>query len=220
MRRFTSGNFAQRERDAFLVATASDAEILDMCERLGYDPQDMAQHTRRLLLETCETPSSLPNADAAASMLQLPTPGLLPLHRILLVDDNAARLGARLAEFRLHQFSLGFVIKSATSAEEAIARLESERFEAVLIELASPTETLERLRSWSTPLAPIVLNSSGMEILDLRKLNRDAIRALAVAFGKPVPPPYRKKAAGRATAKKPCQSALFDSSNGKKTGSS
>lgn len=219
MRKFTSGNFSQRERDAFLIATASDSEILDLCQRLGYDAHQMAQRTRGLLLEVCDAPESSLNAAPGVTTRQIPTSGLLPLHRILLVDDNAARLSARVAEFRLHQFRLGFVIETATTAEEAVTRLGRERFEAVLIELESPTETLERLRSWSTPLAPIILNSAGMEVFDLRKLNRDAIRALAVGLGEPVPPPYRKKAPGRVDAKKPCQSALFDGANGKKTGS-
>jgi len=107
---------------------------------------------------------------------------------------------------------------------KAIAKLQAERFEAVLIELGSPTDEdrqiLEQLRCWSTPLAPILLNSEGMEVLELRKLNRDAIRALAVGLGKPAPMPYRKKGPGRANVKKPCQSALFDQSGDKKTGSS
>lgn len=219
MRRSTSGNFAQRERDAFLIATASEAEILDLCGRLGHDPHEVAQRTRKVLLELCATASPPPSADTAVPTLHLPASGVLPLYRILLVDDNTERLNARIAEFRLHQFRLGFVIETTTSAEEAVGKLERERFDAVLIDLQSSHETVERLRLWSTPLAPIVLNSSGMEVLDLRKLNRDAIRALAAALGRPVPPPYRKKGPGRVEAKKPCQSALFEGSDGKKTGS-
>jgi CheY-like chemotaxis protein len=140
------------------------------------------------------------------------------------VDDNRARLAERVGEFRLHQFRLGFVVETATSGQEALTKLQSEKFEAVLIELGSPTEEdrqmLESLRCWSTPVAPILLNSQGMEVLELRKLNRDVIRALAIGLGKAAPPPYRKKGPGRADGKKPCQSALFDASDEKKTGSS
>jgi CheY-like chemotaxis protein len=97
---------------------------------------------------------------------------MLPLCRILLVDDDAARLAEHLEEFRLHQFRLRFVVETSTNGQDALARLQNERFEAVLIELRSPTEEnrqmIEELRNWSTPLAPILLNSAGIEFLELR----------------------------------------------------
>ena len=175
-----------------------------------------AEHVRKLLLKSATSEPSAPAPpDPPAPALRLPDPGLLPLHRILLVDDNPARLAERVDEFRLHQFRLGFVVETAASGEDAVRKLQTERFEAVLIELGSPTEEelqmLERLRCWSTPLAPILLNSEGMEVLELRKLNRNLIRALAVGFGKEVPMPYRKRGQGgrmpRSPAKAPCLTA-------------
>ena len=85
-------------------------------------------------------PSAVNPAASPVSALPLKDSGLLPLHRILLVDDDPARLAERLEEFRLHQFSLGFLIETATNGEDALERLQNERFEAILIELQSPTE--------------------------------------------------------------------------------
>src|SRR6202043_197536 len=43
---------------------------------------------------------------------------------------------------------------------------------------------LEKLRYWSTPLAPILLKSEGLDVLELRKLNRNMIGELARTLGK------------------------------------
>lgn len=216
-------DFCERERDAFVIATASNEDVLRLCRGLGDDPGDVAEHVRQLLLSPVRSePSEVKPAASPASALTQKDSGLLPLHRILLVDDDPARLAERLDEFRLHQFSLGFLIETATKGEDALVRLQNEQFEAVLIELQSPTEEtrriIEKLRSWSTPLAPILLNSAGMEVLELRKLNRNVIRALARGLRKQEPRPYRKKGPGREGSKRPCQSALFDDSDPKKTG--
>jgi CheY-like chemotaxis protein len=216
-------NFCERERDALVMATASNEDILKLCRGLGDDPDEVAEHVRQLLLSPVRSePSAVKPAASPVSALPLKDSGLLPLHRILLVDDEPARLAERLEEFRLHQFSLGFLIETATNGEDALARLQNERFEAVLIELQSPTEEtrriIEKLRNWSTPLAPILLNSAGLEVLELRKLNRNVIRALAQALRKQAPRPYRKKGPGREGSKRPCQSALFDASDPEKTG--
>jgi len=224
MRRAKSDNFSERERDALLVVTASNAEILRLCRQLGDDPRKVAERVRESLLNPVRSaPSTVESSAAAKSSLPLTDPGALPLHRILLVDDDPVRLAERVEEFRLHQFRLGFMIEMARSGHEALMKLQQEQFEAVLIDLRSPAEEtrwiLEKLRDWSTPLAPILLNSEGMEVLDLRRLNRDAIRAIATALGKQAPPPYRKKGPGRADTKKPCQSELFDDSDERKTGS-
>jgi CheY-like chemotaxis protein len=222
MPRASSDNFSQRERDALIVATASNAEVRDLCRQLGDDPREVAEHVRELLLSPARVAPSTVKPDSPAPALPLPDPGRLPLHRILVVDDDPARLAKRLEEFRLHQFRLGFVVETATDGCEALTSLENGRFDAVLIELRSPTDEdrriLERLRNWSTPLAPVLLNSEGMEVLELRKLNRDLIRALANGLGKEAPRPYRKKALGREASKKPCQRELFDSSDPEKTG--
>jgi CheY-like chemotaxis protein len=225
MRRANSKSFSQKERDALIVATASDAEILDLCRQLGDNPRDLANRVRKLLLSPVRgAPSTAKPTESSDLALPLSDPGMLPLHRILLVDDDPASLARRLEEFRLHQFKLGFVIETTTNGRDAIARLEKERFEAVLIELRSPAvedrQLLQRLRSWSTPLAPILLNSEGMEVLELRKLDRELIRALASGLGKEAPRPYRKRAAGL-LGSKPVQSDLndlFDASDPKKTG--
>jgi CheY-like chemotaxis protein len=225
MPRTKSDNFSERERDALLIATASKSEIRRLCRQLGDDPRRVAERVRELLLSPMRSaPSTVESDQVTRSPLALANPGTLPLHRILLVDDDPARLAARLEEFRLHQFRLGFEIETATSGHDAVMKLQEEQFEAVLIELGSATEEtrwmLEKLRDWSTPLAPILLNSEGMEVLDLRRLNRDAIRALATAFGKQAPPPYRKKSPARSPVRKPCQKILFDDTDEKKTGSS
>jgi len=216
-------NFCERERDALVIATASNEDTLKLCRGLGEDPDEVAEHVRQLLLSPVRSaPSAVNSATSPPSALPVGDSGLLPLHRILLVADDPARLAKRLEEFRLHQFSLGFLIETATNGEDALARLQNERFEAVLIELQSPTEEtpliIEKLRNWSTPLAPILLNSAGMEVLELRKVDRNVIRALAQALGKQAPRPYRKKTPGREVSKRPCQSALFDGSDPKKTG--
>ena len=216
-------NFCERERDALVIATASNEDILKLCRGFGDDPDEVAEHVWQLLLSPVRSaPSAIKPAGPAVPTLPLRDSGLLPLHRILLVDDDPARLANRLEEFRLHQFSLGFLIETATNGEDALARLQNERFEAVLIELQSPTEEtrriIETLRNWSTPLAPILLNSAGMEVLELRKLNRNVVRALAQCLRKEAPRPYRKKGPGREGSKRPCQSALFEGSDPSKTG--
>src|ERR1022692_1381561 len=185
-------NFCERERDALVIATASNEDILKLCRGLGDDPDEVAEHVRQLLLSPVRSvPSAIKPAASPGSALPLRDSGVLPMHRILLVDDDPARLAKRLAEVRLHQFGLGFLIETATNGEDALARLHDERFDAVLIELQSLTEEnrliIEKLRNWSTPLAPILLNSADMEVLELRKLNRNVIRALAQALGKQVP---------------------------------
>jgi len=223
MPRAKISNFCERERDALVIATASNEDNLKLCRGIGDDPGGVAECVRQLLLSPLRSaPSAVNLATSPPSALPPRDTGLLPLHRILLVDYDPVRLAARLDEFRLHQFTLGFLIETATSAEDALARLQSEQFEAVLIELQSPTEEsrriIETLRNWSTPLAPILLNSAGMEVLELRKLNRNVIRALARSLGKHVPHPYAKKEPGREGSKRPCQSALFDGSDPSKTG--
>jgi len=216
-------NFCERERDALVIATASNEDNLKLCRGIGDDPGGVAERVRQLLLSPLRSAQSAVNS-ATSPPLSLPLndSGLLPLHRILLVDYDPVRLAGRLDEFRLHQFTLGFLIETATNAEDAIAKLQSEQFEAVLIELQSPTEEsgriIEMLRNWSTPLAPILLNSAGMEVLELRKLNRNVIRALARGLRKQAPRPYVKKEPGREGSKRPCQSALFDGSDPSKTG--
>lgn len=224
MRRSIADNFSERERDALVIATASDTEVVDLCHALGDDPDEVAELVRQFLsTSAAPTRSEVRLADSTVTPPPLSVTGLLPLHRILLVDDDADRLAERVREFRRHQFRLGFVVEASTSAADALTRLHSERFEAVLIELGPPMpETswiLEKLKEWSTPLAPILLNSEGMEFLELRRLNRNAIRALARGLGKQVPPPYRKGPA-RAVLPKGSQDDLFDASSRKKTGTS
>jgi CheY-like chemotaxis protein len=215
--------FCERERDALVIATASNEDIIKLCRGLGDDPAEVAERVRQLLFSPVRSaPPTVKVVDSLAPALSLSETGMLPLHRVLLVDDDPTRLSERLEEFRLHQFRLGFVVETSTNGQDALARLQNERFEAVLIELRSPTEETRRmikeLRNWSTPLAPILLNSEGMEVLELRKLNRNVIRALAMGLRKQVPPPYRKKGPGREGLEAPSQSALFDASDPKKTG--
>jgi CheY-like chemotaxis protein len=215
--------FFERERDALVFATASDSQVLDLCRSLGDDPNEVAEDVRQLLLCAARaTPLVMKSADANVEPLLLPAPGLLPLRRILLVDDDPHRLAARLDEFLRHQVRLGFVVETCNNGIDALSKLQKERFEAILIDLTSPTpelrSTLEKLREWSTPLAPILLNSEGMQVLELRRLNRNAIRALAKGWRRPPPPPYRKHDPGTEVQRKPCQNALFDGSDGKKTG--
>lgn len=218
MPRATVNNFAERERDALLIATASDADVLQLCRSLGDDPDWVAAKTRRLLSEATFAESK----DCRIERLPLPTSGALPLHRVLLVSDNPETLVRRATEFRRHQFSLGVIVSTATSAMEAIGKLEEERFEGVLIELTSASQedlrAIERLRRWSTPLPPILLNSDGMTVLEMRKLDREAVRAIAVGLRKAPPRPYRK-GPGRAPVKRENQDRMkFDEGGGEKTG--
>jgi CheY-like chemotaxis protein len=222
MRKASFDSFFERACDAFLFATASNAEILELSRQLGDDPDKDAEHVRELLLRaTSTTQSRVPMPDSARSTLSLTNATPRRVHRILLVDDDPARLAARFEEFRLHQLRLGIVIETACNASEALGRLQTEQFEAVLIDLRSATEETqwvrEKLRDWSTPLAPILLNSEGMEVLELRRLNREAVRAIAKGLGERAPSAYRK-APKRVEIRKPSQGALFGESEGKKTG--
>jgi len=226
MPKLDSRNYLSRESDALIIATASDTDVLRLCHELGEDPADVAERVRRLLLGAAPpVPAEVSAPDSMRTTLPFPYPELLPLRRILLVDDDPGRLADRFAEFQRHQFKLGFAIEAVLSGEEALAKLENEKFDAVFIELRSPAhETrwmLERLRSWMTPLPPILLNSVGLDVFDVRILNRNAIRALARFLGKHLPKPYRKKGPARAgleLRKGPAsQQALFEI-DGKKTG--
>src|ERR1700730_5043802 len=113
MPRAKTGNFGERERDALLIATASNADILKLCRGLGDDPDEVAERVRQLLLSP-SAPSVVRPASSSVPALRPPDPGILPLHRILLGDDDPARLAERLEEFRLHQFRLGFVVETTT----------------------------------------------------------------------------------------------------------
>ncbi len=219
MRRRNAQNFFEKERDALVVATASDADLLELCRELGDDPTEVADQVRKLLLSAVSsTPSEVLLPDLAEAPLPFPYPELLPLHRILLVDDDHIRLSKRLEEFRRHQFKLGFAIETATNGQDALTKLENDRFDAVFLELSSPTKgtgwIIDRLRRWSTPLPPLLLNSAGMDVFELRRLNRNAIRALARGLGKSLPQPYRMG------PKKPSQRELFSPLDRKKTGTS
>jgi CheY-like chemotaxis protein len=229
MRRLDAEDFFERERDALLVATASEANVVQLCHELGDDPVKAADQVRQLLLEAVSAkPSLLP--DLALASLPFPCaafqyPELLPLHRILLVDDDPDRLSTRLKEFRLHQFSLGFAIEIASDGEDAIKKLENEEFDAVFIELSSLTRgarwVLDRLRKWRTPLPPVILDSVRMDVFEVRRLNRNVIRALARGFGKKRLPPLLRKGLARKGAGRmlPAKSEIsFDFLNEKKTG--
>ena len=93
-------NFCERERDALVIATASNEDILKLCRGLGDDPDEVAEHVLQLLLSpVLSEPSAVKPAASPVSALPLKDSGLLPLHRILLVDDDPARLAERLEEF-------------------------------------------------------------------------------------------------------------------------
>src|SRR5271169_1928408 len=65
-------NFCERERDALVIATASNEDILKLCRGLGDDPDEVAEHVRQLLLSPVgSVPSAIKPADSPVSALPL-----------------------------------------------------------------------------------------------------------------------------------------------------
>jgi CheY-like chemotaxis protein len=127
----------------------------------------------------------------SARQQQLPLEGLsleCSIPRILLVDADVDRIIGRRTVFETHQYR----IDMAFTLPEALTKLAAETFQAVIVEWspASPEdlEALQELQTWNLQV-PIINLSAWAPLIrrDERRFNWNLVRALAKAFGKPIP---------------------------------
>ena len=108
--------------------------------------------------------------------------------KILLVDAEVDRIISRRTVFETHQYR----VDMAFTLPEALAKLATETFHAVIVEWppVSPEdlEALHELQIWNLQV-PIMNVSAWARLIrqDERQFNWNLVRALAKAFGRPMP---------------------------------
>jgi CheY-like chemotaxis protein len=122
---------------------------------------------------------------------QLPLEGLsleCSIPKILLVDAEGERMLIRRTVFETHRYR----VEMAFSLAEALEKLETQNFQAVIIERfpGSPEDlaALQELQAWNIQI-PIINVAAWSRLArhDERHFNWDLLRALARAFGRPLP---------------------------------
>jgi CheY-like chemotaxis protein len=153
---------------------------------------------------------------ASAQQQQLSLEGLsleCNIPKILLVDGEVDRVISRRALFEAHQYR----VDMAFSLAEALTKLATETFQAVIVDWSPLStedfEALQELQTWNLQV-PIINLSAWAPLMrrDERRFNWNLVRALAKAFGKPMPRklPERKPVAHDSSAKR--DDDLFGSS--------
>jgi hypothetical protein len=126
-----------------------------------------------------------------AQQQQLPLEGLsleCSIPKILLVDAEVDRVISRRTVFETHQYR----VDMAFTLPEALTKLATETFQAVIVEWLpiSPEdlEALQELQTWNLQV-PIINLAAWAPLIrrDERRFNWNLVRALAKAFGKPMP---------------------------------
>jgi CheY-like chemotaxis protein len=108
--------------------------------------------------------------------------------KILLVDAEVDRVISRRALFETHEYR----VDMAFTLPEALTKLATETFQAVIVEWspANPEdlEALQELQTWNLQV-PIINLSAWAPLMrrDERRFNWNLMRALARAFGRPIP---------------------------------
>jgi len=134
----------------------------------------------------------------SARQQHLPLEGLsleCSIPKVLLVDAEVDRVISRRTVFETHQYR----IDMAFTLPEALTKLATEAFQAVIVEWApvSPEDldALQELQTWNLQV-PIINVSAWAPLFrrDERRFSWNLVRALAKAFGRPMPPklPERK----------------------------
>ena len=137
------------------------------------------------------TPAHVQALLTSARQQQLPLEGLsleCSVPKILLVDAEVDRVISRRTVFETHQYR----VDMAFTLPEALTKLATETFQAVIVEWSpiSPEEleALQELQTWNLQVPIINVSVWGRLIRqDERRFNWNLVRALAKAFGKPVP---------------------------------
>lgn len=128
---------------------------------------------------------------SSARQQQLPLEGLslqCSIPKILLIDAEVDRVISRRAVFETHQYR----VDMAFTLPEALTKLATETFHAVIVEWfpISPEdlEALQELQTWNLQV-PIINVSAWAPLIrgDERRFNWNLVRALAKAFGRPMP---------------------------------
>lgn len=127
----------------------------------------------------------------SARQQQLPLEGLslaCSVPKILLIDSEVDRITSRRTAFETHQYR----VDMAFTLAEGLLKLETETFHAVIVEWSpiSPEdlEALQELQTWNLQV-PIINVSAWDRLIhqDERQFNWNLVRALAKAFGRPMP---------------------------------
>jgi len=127
--------------------------------------------------------------------------------KILLVDSQGERLISRRAVFETHHYR----VEIAFTLAEALEKLDAENFQAVVVEWSPITpeelDALHQLQTWNLQIP--VMNVSAWARLarpDERRFNWNLVRALAKAFGRPMPRklPERKPVAADSKTASEC----------------
>jgi len=128
-------------------------------------------------------------SSARQQQLALEGPSLeCSIPKILLVDAEVDRVISRRTVFETHQYR----IDMAFTLPEALTQLATETFQAVIVEWSPATpedlEALQELQTWNLQV-PIINLSAWAPLIrrDERRFNWNLVRALARAFGKPMP---------------------------------
>lgn len=127
----------------------------------------------------------------SARQQQLPLEGLsleCSIPKILLVDAEADRVISRRTVFETHRYR----VDMAFTLPEALTKLATESFQVVIVEWAPASseelEALQELQTWNLQV-PIINVSAWIRLTrqDERRFNWNLVRALAKAFGRPIP---------------------------------